>query len=91
MDIRVLVAGALALVFAAPAANALSVVNTDKVAYAVKVAPKGGKQMDLAVKASATADVDCKKGCQLSLGGKTWDVDGKTAKIWIKAGKFVAK
>ena len=54
-----------------------------------EVMPKGGKEMDLAVKGNASADVDCKMGCTLSLGGKTEAIDGKMAKIAIKAGKFV--
>jgi hypothetical protein len=91
MNIRVLVASALALAIAAPAANALSLVNADKTDYKVTVTPKGGKAADVTVKASATVDIDCKAGCQLALNGKTQDVDAKTAKIWIKAGLFAAK
>jgi hypothetical protein len=91
MNIRVLVASAIALAVAAPAANALSLINTDKTDYTVTVTPKGGKAADVAVKANATVDVDCKAGCQLALKGKTQDVDGKTAKMWIKAGQFSAK
>ena len=41
------------------------------------------------MKASSNADVDCKMGCQLSLNGKTQDIDGKLAKITIQDGKFV--
>lgn len=91
MNIRVLVASALALAIAAPAANALSVVNTDKAAYTIKVTPKGGKQMDVPVKANATATVDCKTGCKLSLNGKAQDVAAKTPTIWIKSGTFATK
>ena len=89
MNIRVFVAGALALAVLAPAANALTIDNKDKTAYTLKVTPKGGKEMDLAVKGNASADVDCKMGCTLTLGGKTEPVDGKLAKIAIMAGKFV--
>lgn len=88
MNIRVFVAGALALAVLAPAANALTIIDKDKTAYTVKVTPKGGKEMDLALKADSKADVDCKLGCQLSLNGKTQDVDGKLARIVIKGGKF---
>ena len=89
MNIRVFVAGALALAVLAPAANALTIDNKDKAAYTLKVVPKGGKEMDLAVKANSSADVDCKMGCTLTLGGKTESVDGKLAKITITGGKFV--
>ena len=89
MNIRVFVAGAFALAVLAPSANALTIVDKDKTAYTVKVMPKGGKEIDLAVKASSNADVDCKMGCQLSLNGKTQDIDGKLAKITIQDGKFV--
>jgi hypothetical protein len=51
--------------------------------------PKGGKEIDVALKANANADVDCKAGCQLSLNGKTRDVDGTLTKITIQDGKFV--
>ena len=62
---------ALALAIFAPSANALTIMDKDKIAYTVKVMPKDGKEIDLALKANASADVDCKAGCQLSLNGKT--------------------
>ena len=90
MNIRVLVASAAALAVLAPvAANALTIDNQDKTAYTLKVTPKGGKEMDLAVKAAASADVDCKMGCKIMLDGKVQKVGGTIAKIAIKDGKFV--
>jgi predicted porin len=89
MNIRVFVAGALALAVLSPAAHALTIDNKDKTAYTLKVTPNGGKEMDVAVKASSNATVDCKMGCTLSLEGKTQAVDGKAAKIAIEGGKFV--
>jgi hypothetical protein len=88
MNIRVLVAGALALAVFAPAANALTITNQDKADYTLKVMPQGAKELDLAIKAGAKSDVDCKMGCTLSLNGKTQAVDGKLTKIVIKSGKF---
>lgn len=88
MSIRVFVASAFALAVLVPVANALTIDNKDKAAYTVKVTPKGGKEMDLAVKAASNTTVDCKMGCSLSLGGKTQSVDGKVAKIFIEGGKF---
>ena len=89
MNIRVLMGCALALAIFAPSANALTIMDKDKTAYTVKVMPKGGKEISLAVKANASADVDCKAGCQLSLNGKTQAVDSTVAKITIQDGKFV--
>jgi len=89
MKIRVFVASAVALAVLVPAANALTIDNKDKAPYTLKVTPKGGKEMDLAVKANASATVDCKSGCTLMLGSKSQTVDGKLAKIVIKDGKFV--
>ena len=88
MNIRVLMGCALALAVFAPPANALTIMDKDKTAYTVKVMPKGGKEIDLAVKASASTDVDCKLGCQLTLDGKVQNVDGKLATITIQDGKF---
>ena len=45
--------------------------------YTLKITPKTGKAIDLAVKAKATADVDCKDGCTVALNGKTQAFDGK--------------
>lgn len=89
MNIRVLVASALALGVLATAANALSVVNQDDAAYTLKITPKTGKAIDFAIKAKATADVDCKDGCTIALNGKTQVFDGKTVKIMIKAAAIV--
>ena len=89
MNIRVLVASAFALAILVPSANALTIMDKDKTVYTIKVTPTGGKEIDLAVKANASSDVDCKAGCQLSLNGKTQAVDSKLTKITIQDGKFV--
>jgi hypothetical protein len=90
MNIRVLMAGAVALAVMAPAAaNALTINNQDKTAYTLKVTPKGGKEMDIAVKAASAADVDCKMGCKIMLGNTVEKVGGSVAKLSIKDGKFV--
>ena len=89
MKTTVFMTGLLALTILAPAANALTIENTDKAPYTLKWTPKGGKAADLEVKASAKADIDCKAGCVLSLGGKDTTVDGKLVKIMIKGGKLV--
>lgn len=89
MNIRVFVASALALAILAPAANALTIANSEKTGITVKVTPKGAKEMDLAIKAGAKADVDCKMGCELMLGSQKVSVDGKIATVTVKDGKFV--
>ena len=78
----------LALAAIASSANALTITAKDNVAYTVKVMPKGAKEIDLALKANGSADVDCKNGCQLSLNGNTHAVDGTVSKIFIQGGKF---
>jgi hypothetical protein len=89
MKTRFFIAGALALAVLAPAANALTVQNTDTKAYELKWTPKGGKVATLSLKASGSADIDCKVGCTLNIGGKDQAVDGKATKIVIKGGMFV--
>lgn len=89
MKTRVFMASLLALAAFSPSAFALTVQNEDASAYTVTVKPKTGTGTDLQVKANASADVTCNKGCTLTLGGKSLDVDGKTAKVLIKSGVLV--
>ncbi len=89
MNIRVLVASAFALGVLATAANALTVVNEDNAPYTLKITPKTGKAIDLALKAKATADVDCKDGCTVALNGKSQTFDGKAVKFMIKGAAIV--
>ena len=89
MNIRVLVASALALGVLATAANALTIVNEDNAAYTLKITPKTGKAIDLAVKAKATETVDCKDGCTIALNGKTQAFDAKAVKFMIKGAAIV--
>lgn len=89
MNIRVLVASALALGVLATSANALSVVNEDNAAYTLKITQKSGKPIDLAIKAKATASIDCKDGCTIALNGKTQAFDTKVVKFMIKNAAIV--
>jgi hypothetical protein len=89
MKLRVLVASLLALAIVAPAANALTIVNSDKSDVTLKVKPMGSKLSELAIKAGDKADVDCKKGCELILGKVKQAVDSKATTVTIKGGKFV--
>ena len=81
-------ATALGLAGLVTSANALTIQNTDKVPYTLKVTPTGGKAGDVTVKAHATADVDCKTGCAIILGKANTSVDAKTMKLVIKNGKL---
>lgn len=78
----------LALVALAPAANALTVQNDDKTPYTVTVTPKGGKAFELAIKGSAKGEVECGKGCDLALNGKTQTFDAKAKLVKIESGAF---
>jgi hypothetical protein len=89
MNTRVFVASLLALAIAAPAANALTIVNADKGDIVVNVTPKGGKEVSVQLKAGNKAEVDCKKGCELTLGKVKQAVGGKVATVTVKGGKFV--
>ncbi len=88
MKTQVFVASLLALAVIAPAANAMTVQNLDTAAYKVMLTPTGGKATEVDIKANAKADVDCSKGCTLSIAGKTQTFDGKAALVKIKNGAF---
>lgn len=89
MNTRVFMASLVALAVTASAANALSIVNGDKADITIKVTPKGGTAADVAIKAGATADVDCSKGCELMLGKEKKEVTAKVKTITVKDGKLV--
>lgn len=89
MKTRFFMTAALALAVLAPAANALTVQNTDTKPYELKWTPKGGKVATLSLKASGSADIDCKLGCTVNFAGKDQTIDGKAVKIMIKGGKLV--
>lgn len=88
MKTNVFVMSLLALTAVSSSAFALTVENQDKAAYTLKVTPTGGKEKDLAIKASDKAEVDCKSGCVLQLGKESKTVDGKAVTVMIKDGKF---
>jgi hypothetical protein len=90
MRTHFLIAAALALSATVTSANALTVVDSDKVSHAVMVTPQGGKAHRLVIKANGAGSYDCAKGCELKLGPQKAHYDGKTQKIRIKDGKFQA-
>lgn len=91
MNIRILFLSALAVGTFATAANALTVTNLDNAAYTLKVTPTAGKAMDVAVKAKANAEIDCKAGCSVTLNGKSQVFDGKAVKFMIKGAAIALK
>ena len=64
--------------------------QTVALAKAGAEAAKAGKTEEVDVKSKASADIKCDKGCTLTLGGKSLEVDAKTAKVMIKDGHLVA-
>jgi hypothetical protein len=89
MRTHLLIATALALGVTVTSANALTVVNSDKVSHAVMVTPQGGKTHRLVIKANHAGTYNCAKGCELKLGSHKAHYNAKIQKIWIKGGKFV--
>jgi hypothetical protein len=89
MRTHLLIAAALALGATVTSANALTVVNSDKITHAVMVTPQGGKVHRLVIKAKHSGTYNCAKGCELKLGSQKVHYNSKTQKIWIKGGKFV--
>ena len=68
MRTHFLIVAALALSATVTSANALTLVNSDKVSHAVIVTPQGGKAHRLVIKANRVVSYDCAKGCELKLG-----------------------
>lgn len=89
MRTYLLIAAALALGTTVTAANALTLVNSDKVSHAVMITPQGGKVHKLVIKANHSGKYNCTKGCEIQLGSEKTHSDAKTMKITIKDGKFV--
>jgi hypothetical protein len=89
MRTHLLIAAALALGATITSANALTLVNSDKVSHAVMITPQGGKAHKLVIKANHSGKYDCAKGCEVQLGKEKAHYDSKIEKITIKGGKFV--
>jgi hypothetical protein len=89
MRTHLLIAAAVALGATVTAANALTVVNSDKVSHAIMITPQGGKAHKLVIKANKSGKYNCDKGCDLQLGTEKAHSDDKTKTITIKDGKFV--
>jgi hypothetical protein len=89
MRTHILIAAALALSATVTSANALTLINSDKVSHAVMVTPQGGKIHRLVIKANHAGRYDCAKGCEFRLGSQRAHYDSKTQKVWIKSGRFV--
>jgi hypothetical protein len=90
MRTHLLIAAALVLSATITSANALTLVNSDKVSHAVMITPQGGKAHKLVIKSNHSGTYDCAKGCDVQLGKEKAHYDAKTMKITIKGGKFQA-
>jgi len=89
MITRIFLATALAGGLMVSAANAVTVINTDKTPRLVEFTPKGGHMHRYTLAAHQHRSIDCKYGGTLSLGKSSQTCDAKTAKISIRHGKFV--
>jgi len=88
MNIRFAAAIVLGLAAAIPAANAMTVINSDKSEHKLTVLPKGAMAIHVDLKAKQSTSVACAKGCELQLGKIKASYDSKTPKVWIKNSKF---
>lgn len=89
MIVRILLATSLAAGMLVPAANALTLTNSDKAIRMITVMPNGGRMQHITLKGHHSASVNCVKGCELATGKQKASFDAKTMKVWIKKGKFV--
>ncbi len=89
MIIRTLLATVVVAALAVPAANAMTVVNADKSAEAFWFTPKHGKSQHVSLRSNHFITLDCKSGGTLKLSGNHETCSAKTARIWIKKGKFL--
>lgn len=88
MITRILVASTLAASLMVTAANAVTVVNSDRTTHHIIVQPKDGHMMRYTLAGHQHRSLDCKPGSTLKLGKESQTCDAKISKIFIKAGKF---
>jgi hypothetical protein len=88
MIVRTLIAAVIAAPVFALAANAVTIVNSDRVPHHVAYVPTGGKAIKLTLKARQSKKLDCNAGGALTLGQATVACNVKSDKITIKNGKF---
>lgn len=88
MIIRTLIAAALATGLATAAANAMTVINSDKSGHEFSFTPKNGKLHRYSLAGHHHRSIDCRSGGTVTMGKLAQSCDAKTARIFIKAGKF---
>lgn len=89
MIIRSLLAAGVAAGLMVSAANAVTIVNTDKTRETFVYVPKGGKAHHYSLAANHHIKLACSSGGTLMLGKSTEACTAKTTEIKIKSGKFV--
>jgi hypothetical protein len=89
MKTPLILAAALAAFVAIPAANALTVYNSDSRMHTLTYMPHHGRAQHIALKRNHWTTFRCAKGCELKLGTHKAMFGAKTAKVWIKSGRFV--
>lgn len=89
MIVRSLIAAGLAAGLMVSAANAVTVVNTDKAKASFVYTPKGGKAHHYTLAANHHMKFFCSYGGSFTLGKSTEACTAKTSQIMIKAGKLV--
>ncbi len=87
MNIKI-AAATLAFLASMPAANAMTVTNIDKAAHRLTIAPRGAAVRHVMLKPNHFTSVADKAGGRLWLGKVKADYTARTAKVWIKNGKF---
>ncbi len=88
MIVRTLIAAGLAAGLAVTAANAMTVVNSDKTGHEFSFTPKNGKLHRYTLAGHHHRTIDCRSGGTVALGKSVQSCDAKTARIFIKSGKF---
>ena len=88
MFIRSLIAAGVAAGLMVSAANAVTVVNTDKAKVAFVYTPHNGKAHHYTLAANHHRSFACKSGGTFTIGKSVESCSAKTAKILIKGGRL---
>ena len=89
MNMRILAFAGLALAASITSASALTVTNADKTSHTFMLTPAGGKAEKVVLKANASGNYDCAKGCEVRMGALKSSYDASVQKVEIKGGKFI--
>ena len=87
--IRTFIVAAIATGLAVSGASAMTVYNADKGKETFVYTPKGGKPHHITLSGNHHRSISCRDGGTLVLGKSTATCTAKTARVWIRNGKFV--